>query len=1438
MAFVFEEEQTAGRFVFEDEEPQTTLIKTKSKLENAVDALEKNPLHKPEINKKGVEFLENAIVGTVETTAGLALGMTGWAGGTLAGLTTYILTGDEKAAQAVSEGTAQQIQGNFQPKTEFGKASTEVISHAIEGVFGLVHEGAEWTAGQMQDNPINKLILDMPEDQLLRLDPITQTSLRTYRHFFNTREQKTYLLKIAGEVAAGKAMHTTGVKGIEITKALPDYLKQITGRNADPARVVSEKTKTAELTKQADGGKIPIEEKHYEYFARRFEEAGIDPVKSTEALDVIRRSDRDVGGDIGSRVLDPLQEQGIITGELRNTLYKEWQTWDALRTAKDTSNIKESGDVLGRSVDEKRAADLSRKTEEFKKLTPEERAINATKASLEEMRQGWKSQGISNFVSEKNGVIRLSEIQIPKEKRKQGIGTGAMQELVGYADRTGQKIILTPSTDFGATSVSRLEKFYKRFGFESNKGKNADLRYSETMIRTPQKAQEGKAEPGPLSQLQAEGQRGSITFGRTPEKPTLHEFPSDIQSRWDAALPKEATFRERIGEKLDEFYNKATRTFEDLPRTGEYAPLQFELLNLLKYKGIASDKATRLIEKNVRGMDKQLYDIYEKKVILDDLAYSAEKGMNLPFGFTPDRLGAEKILIDNLASKHPEIQRAINARKAAWDELKKDYTKSMEDIGFDVGERFKNPDYFHHQVLEMSRARNLSGAGQKLKTPAGRGFLKRREGSEKDINRDYIQVEHDVMAQMIHDIKVAETIKFVDGKYNIAQQVKGEYMVQLEALYKKISGDAKMEKLAWNQRNKYGLKKKIHELDSKALEKAGLEEWRGLLPEGYELWQPREGQVFYMTDTIPSQIAKDLISGALDEFGVTAKDIKQSLALGGPRREFVLKKEIINTLDNLTKKPDTNIISKSSAWIMRQWKEKIALIHPRSFFKYNTRNMTGDAEGVFIGNPGGFKKAPQAFRDLYNALYGDGKMTPELQKFFDFGGFESTMQAIEMRSFGEMGVFKHLYDQKKNIREIPSALWDKYWKTARLATDFRESLLRYANFLEYREQMLRSPDGLPKNYGASIPEEIKALSNLDQRAYWLQNDLLGAYDRIGVIGQHLRNHIWPFWSWKEVNARRFIQVVRNAAEEGHLASTVGKKLGAKTPYMAYKIGGLAIKLSGILALLEIYNNTFFPEEEADLPENVRDQAHIIFGRDSEGKVLYFDRLGIVKDFLGNFGLDVAPGEVRDVLHGKKTIKEMAANIAKAPLNTFVSGISPLYKLPAELLTRQKSFPDVTKRGTIRDRKLYIAEQLKLGAEYKAIMGLPSKGYGETLKNLFIYSADPGQSAYFAIMDRKRRYAEKNGKGGEGYFITPRGDALYNYKLAMRYGDEKAAENYFDKYITLGGTYDGFKQSMRAMHPLWGLNDYEKMDFTMSLDAEDSARLDKAMDYYIDNLDMN
>lgn len=111
--------------------------------------------------------------------------------------------------------------------------------------------------------------------------------------------------------------------------------------------------------------------------------------------------------------------------------------------------------------------------------------IAAANDELKTMRDKWKSEGVDSFAYASRGDITLSEIRMPKNMRGQGIGTAKMNELLELAQKYEMRVLLTPSTDYGASSKARLEQFYKRFGFEKNAGRNKDYRTRETMIWRP-----------------------------------------------------------------------------------------------------------------------------------------------------------------------------------------------------------------------------------------------------------------------------------------------------------------------------------------------------------------------------------------------------------------------------------------------------------------------------------------------------------------------------------------------------------------------------------------------------------------------------------------------------------------------------------------------------------------------------------------------------------------------------------------------------------------------------------------------------------------------------------------------------------------------------------------------------------------------------------------
>jgi GNAT superfamily N-acetyltransferase len=106
---------------------------------------------------------------------------------------------------------------------------------------------------------------------------------------------------------------------------------------------------------------------------------------------------------------------------------------------------------------------------------------------LEQLAAKWSSRGVKNSITESGDKIVLNKVVVPKEIRSQGIGSEFMRDLIAYADATRKRLALSPSTDFGGSSVSRLINFYKRFGLVENKGRNKDLSVSETMLREPRK---------------------------------------------------------------------------------------------------------------------------------------------------------------------------------------------------------------------------------------------------------------------------------------------------------------------------------------------------------------------------------------------------------------------------------------------------------------------------------------------------------------------------------------------------------------------------------------------------------------------------------------------------------------------------------------------------------------------------------------------------------------------------------------------------------------------------------------------------------------------------------------------------------------------------------------------------------------------------------------
>lgn len=1036
-------------------------------------------------------------------------------------------------------------------------------------------------------------------------------------------------------------------------------------------------------------------------------------------------------------------------------------------------------------------------------------------------------------------------------------------------------------------------------------------------------------------------ERGSISFKKKTVLPQPgHKFESpETEALFQSAKGiKKETVIEKIKAVATEIGHKIARDYEHLANSRQNAPLIFILKRLEKQRDVVADRTAREIGKVLSGLDKSEYDIFARKVILDDLLADVERGKydnekELPFKFTAESLAAEKERLDALVDENPKIAAALAKRKAMWEVVKGEYIDALKPYKANVEDMFKE-NYYRHQVLDYVESNGIFGTGSKrLAFPVSRGYTKERTGYAGLYNTDYLEAEHNIMAQMLYDIEMAEALTGIKSEEDISAQVKAkakeknfENLVggpknlseirklegQLAELRESGSMDSEDKKIA------KGIIERLNELDptrpfkqkiamsfaklrklgviddtdidyggdlpggifSKLSELINEEgpwqkpiatifkairerenlmrqtlgakylEWqhgidKRAIPPGYTAWQPREGNVFYPVLTVDEKTAAAIMAGELDKLAPGSGDLfKKAMAVGGKRTQWIVRDEVAETLNNLTRERAKGIISSVDLKVMVAWK-KWQLISPRRMIKYNIRNLTGDAEATFLGNPAGFGYVPQAIRELYAVFVGKQPMSADMLAWFTRGGMSSTLQAQEMDALKQAWMFTKLHDKEAGF--LKNA-WQKYWKVARLSTDFRESILRYASFLSYKEQLKKNGGKRPDNYGASKPETIDALDNIDDKAFWLSNDLLGAYDRVSVFGQWIRERAIPFWSWQEVNMKRYVQLFRNAADNGELATAIGKKAGITSLYAARKVGGFLIKAAAFAAILAVYNNLFWPDEEEKLPWDVRMRAHIILGKDADGNIEYFSRMGTLDDFLSWFGLDYIPKSLNDLLSGK-SIKDVASAQAvkslQAAPNKAVQGAVPFSKLGFELITRRSTFPDIFRPGAIRDRYLHIARSFGLENEYIALAGKPSRGYGESLNSLFMYKVDPNEADYRKAFDLKRDFLKKMGKEVDGFWITPDGDALYNMRLAMRYDDREAFRKYFMEYVERKireGKDDaqieqGIKRSLKSMHPVSGMSRGMQEAFARSLTDEEMKIMHGAVRFYYDVLEM-
>ena len=620
--------------------------------------------------------------------------------------------------------------------------------------------------------------------------------------------------------------------------------------------------------------------------------------------------------------------------------------------------------------------------------------------------------------------------------------------------------------------------------------------------------------------------------------------------------------------------------------------------------------------------------------------------------------------------------------------------------------------------------------------------------------------------------------------------------------------------------------------------------------EEWSTWQPDKGRVMFMAKTIPEHVMDRYIAHLAKNLGeqqghftneemqALLESVTDQMVLGGLKPQMVLPKELVDTIEDMGGIPEEGPISTLFARVVRLHKQWL-LISPRTWFRYNLQNISGDFDGALAAFPAAIrpkKYMGPVISELWDVQIKRGKPSQTYLDAAERGVFDAGWSLNEVYE-AEANIGDVMGDPRvaqKNLRRV--------WRFFSRSTTFRENWLRYAMYkavLDKIEAAEAAHPGQPPSmimpmvgYGAAKAEIVDATADPKDRAALIARESIGDYGEISVAGDYLRHRWLWFWSWQEINFKRYFRLGQNIwlTQRGfgraRALAGLNARVGTRTAMW------LAFRAGLFFGAVQIWNHMLFPEEEEELSEEDRWRLHVILGRDPDGKVIAVRMPGALSDFMGVFGYtDVAQG-IAEMQRGRGTWDEILTNIALAPVNRVVGGVTPILKVPVEALTGQTTFPKFWEPRGVKDPWRHIFRTFKLEHEYDAVLGRPTRGYFHSWAEAGVSRRDPGENAYHYIRGLGYDW-NKTVKGVDfrGAGFDERSRALYHYRKAYQLGDEAAVKRYRGVLRELGVKGQNMRQALARMHPLGMLAKKDRRRFLKSLTAEERRRLKRAVGWY-------
>lgn len=667
-----------------------------------------------------------------------------------------------------------------------------------------------------------------------------------------------------------------------------------------------------------------------------------------------------------------------------------------------------------------------------------------------------------------------------------------------------------------------------------------------------------------------------------------------------------------------------------------------------------------------------------------------------------------------------------------------------------------------------------------------------------------------------------------------------------------------------------------------------------LAPEGYVTWQPVEGNYFHKAMGLNENIFLAVLNG---DRQLSPSDRREILALGGAKETWIIPEWLAPTLSEFgtpkMRHMPTTAMGKFFRALGGLWKQNV-LMNPTRIFKYNFNNLSGDVDAAVAYSPKIFKQIPRAARDLRKYVWQRESLNSSerkalesrMQRAVELGVIDAGISAVEIPDVMELPAFQRLAEMdpasfmKNSLTValggagagigavsggIPGAIVGAatgaaigrghYFEWARRLTQFRENILRLAAF-QYFEDRIASGGGTGL-YAASNHQSADALRDKpDRLAALLARDLIGDYQAVSGFTQAARGWALPFFSFQEVNFKRYMRLVANTLREGQAEIAAAGGNGGKPPNRLGQaaaagdaagrlglIGGVVGKRSLVaiakraflvnmfFILAALWNKLFFPDEDEELRRGGRNQLHLITGRNADGTIRSIRIEGAFSALLQWVGAQDYIEDVHDVLVGDSSIAEKIADVPKAAANKIVQLWDPFTKLTAELMFKKTSYPDVFRPQPIRDRWQHFAGIVAMDRVYARATGKPVPP-GSVLSRMMFYRTDPGEAAYHESRSMVAKWKSENRRGGDsGGDPTDRANALYYYKRASQWDDEEAKQYWLQEYAKLGGKSKGLQESVKNAAPLGSLAQKDRRAFLKSLSQSDHAVLDLGQQWY-------